>query len=147
MPSTEEKRKKVQKTEKIDVRQFVRGDLVFDGEKTTGWVHTHGMWENFELPDLEIIGVRPIFLMQEAGILLNHIAQYMLDGQMGIDGAKSVKLGQSMGMSPLVTVMFELSTPLNPEDKDEVAGHYTTPRWRIVQASGALKCSAGGHQE
>ena len=131
----------------IDVTKLIRVDMVFDGENTTGWVHTHGMWELFQLPDLEIRKVSPLFLMADAGRLLNHIAQYMLDGKMGIDGAKPVALGQTMGMSRLVIVKFELSAPLNPKDQDEIDGHFTNPRWNVVPIPEMYQCANPKHQE
>jgi hypothetical protein len=124
-----------------DVTRAIQIHMIFDGVGTTGWVHTHGMWEVFQLPDLEIVGVSPLFLMTAAGGMLNHIAQYMVDGKLGVAGAKPVAVGQSMGMGHGVFVKFELSTPLHPNDADEIAGHFSSPRWRAVPVPEQFKCA------
>ena len=138
-------KKKVEKkaAETIDVRNFIRVDMVFDGDSSKGWVHTHGMWETFNLPDLEIVRVEPLFLMSAAGMMLNHIAQYMVDGQMGLEGTKELKLGQTFGMDRVAIVKFELSTPL---DKDDHETHYSTPRWRAVPVPGMFICAHPKHK-
>ena len=71
MKTSKSKEKKPQKDGEIDVRNFIVIEMIFSGDKTTGWVHTHGMWEVFGLPDLEILNVNPLFLMPEAGGMLS----------------------------------------------------------------------------
>ncbi len=121
----------------IDVRHFIRVDMIIDApnipDKTIGWVHTHGMWEVFGLPELEIRGVRPDFMMISAGQMLNHVAQYMVDGQTGKDGAKPVKAGQVMSLG-IVHLRFEEPGPLNPDDKAECETHFQHPRLNLVNA-------------
>lgn len=116
----------------VPIQNFVRIDMVFNGPGTTGWVHTHNMWEVFGLPDLEIRDVSPLFMMEDAGRLLNHIAQYMVDSQTQFRGAKPVKLGEKFGMSRFTIVSFEQSLPINPKDPDEVNSHFIFPRWQVV---------------
>lgn len=132
----------------VDVRHFVRIDMIIDEpstpKNTIGWVHTHGMWPVFGLPELEIRGVRPDFMMISAGQMLNHVAQYMVDSQTGRNGAKPVSAGQTFSMGH-VTLRFEDAGPLNPEDADECAGHFTNPRLNLVNAvkHTCAACEAG----
>lgn len=117
---------------RVPIQKFIRVDMVFNGPGTTGWVHTHNMWEVFGLPDLEIRDVSPLFMMEDAGRLLNHIAQYMVDAQTSFEGAKPVKLGEKFGMSRFTIVSFEQSLPINPKDPDEMSSHFVFPRWQVV---------------
>jgi hypothetical protein len=128
----------------VPVPAFIRIDMVFDGEKTRGWVHTHGMNDIFGLPDLEVVAVSPLYLMPEAGRMLNHVAQYMVDAWMGVNDAKPISLGQTMGLSRHCLLRFVESKPLNPEDADEIDGHYKNPRWRVVDVLEAFKCAVDG---
>lgn len=123
----------------VPVTSIIRIDMVFNGEKTTGWVHTHGM-DTYGLPELEIRDVHPIFMMVDAGLTLNHIAQYMVDGLANRGGAKPIKLGQNMGLGQGVFVSFKRSEPINPDDKNENASHFQTERWEVIDVPGALKC-------
>jgi hypothetical protein len=132
---------------RVPIQKFIRVDMVFNGPGTTGWVHTHHMWEVFGLPDLEIRDVSPLFLMEDAGRTLNHIAQYMVDSQSGFDGAKEVKLGQRFGLSQFTILSFEQSLPINPKDPDEVNSHFIFPRWQVVNGLSykCEKCEKGEH--
>lgn len=132
---------------RVPIQKFIRVDMVFNGPGTTGWVHTHHMWEVFGLPDLEIRDVSPLFLMEDAGRTLNHIAQYMVDSQSGFDGAKEVKLGQRLGLSQFTILSFEQSLPINPKDPDEVNSHFVFPRWQVVNGLSykCEKCEKGEH--
>lgn len=132
---------------RVPIQKFIRVDMVFNGPGTTGWVHTHHMWEVFGLPDLEIRDVSPLFLMEDAGRTLNHIAQYMVDSQSGFDGAKEVKLGQRFGLSQFTILSFEQSLPINPKDPDEVNSHFVFPRWQVVNGLSykCEKCEKGEH--
>jgi len=141
--------KRREENRKVDVTQIIRVDMVFDGVESKGWVHTHGMWEAFGLPDLEIVHVSPLFLMPTAGGMLNHIAQYMVDGVSpgNKTGAKPLALGEKMGLGGMVVVKFELAEPLNKNDLDAIAGHYTTPRWRAVPVPEMYECAHPAHKE
>lgn len=120
------------KGEQVPIQKFIRIDMVFNGPKTTGWVHTHNMWEVFGLPDLEIRDVSPLFLMEDAGRMLNHVAQYMVDALTGFRDARHVKLGEKFGLSRFTIVSFEQSLPINPKDVDEISSHFLFPRWQVV---------------
>ena len=139
----------VQKTKApLNITDFIRVDMVFDGPGTKGWVHTHGMFEIFGLPDLEIRDVNPIMLMPSAGQILNHMAQYMVDGQCGRGGAKPYQLGQTIGLGHGLVLTTSLAAPINPEDMDEVETHFKTPRYFVYQANQPKcgvceKCKAG----
>lgn len=106
----------------VDIRDHIDVHMVFDGDKTKGWVHTHGM-HKFELPELEIRDVNPVFMMTAAGQLVNHIAQYM------VDGIKPVKLGEifAWGHHPGMRCRFKKLDPI-PGDEE----HFTHERWAIV---------------
>ena len=147
MKTSKSKAKKPPKEGDIDVRNFIVVEMIFSGDKTTGWVHTHGMWEVFGLPDLEIINVNPLFLMPEAGIMLNHIAQYMVDGASGKNEAKPVKVGETFAFGPMQMVKFEISTPLNPDDKQENDLHFVKPRWRVSPVPEQYKCVMCDNEE
>ena len=141
MKQLEQYRDSLLQAKNIEVHKLIQIHMVFDGVGTTGWVHTHGMWETFQLPDLEIVGVSPLFLMTAAGGMLNHIAQYMVDGKLGAAGAKPVVVGQAMGMGHGVFVKFGPSSPLNPKDQDEIDGHFASPRWRVMPLMEQFKCA------
>ena len=137
-----EKRKRSKKEadpvveDEIRVTDFISVHMIIDEPNTpigsVGWVHTHGMWENFGLPDLEIRGVRPSFLMPDAGRLLNHLAQYMLDSKLGLPGTKPIKAGETFGTSVFQTMRIVESTPINPDDKAECETHFVDPRWELI---------------
>lgn len=129
----------------VPVNKMVPVHLMFDGDNKTGWVHSHFMWEIFGLPDLEIVGVSPRFLMADAGIIINHVAQYMVDSQTGFNNAKEIKLGQKFGMNELMVITFEEAKPLHPDDAEENEGHYKTPRWRIVEVPESFQCGHPNH--
>lgn len=132
----------------IDVRTFIRVDMIIDDpnvpDSVIGWVHTHGMWEIFGLPELEIRGVRPDFMMISAGQMLNHVAQYMVDGQSGTKGAKPVVAGQTMSLGHVI-LRFEDPGPLNPNDKEECETHFKNPRLNLVNAQkhSCAACESG----
>ena len=79
--------------EAVNAAQYIRIDMMFEGDNNTAWVHTHGMWEIFQLPELEMVGVSPRFLMVPAGGMMNHIAQYLVDAKFGVNGAKMPSVG------------------------------------------------------
>lgn len=99
----------------------LRIDLVTGGEQTDGWVHTHGL-EAFGLPELEIRGVAPRFLMPGAAMLLSSIADYMLNG------GRPIAAGDAMVLDDLTCVQLS--------EADSIPGledHYQAPRWAVVQ--------------
>lgn len=125
------------KNQPIDVTKIIQVHMVFDGTKelphSKGWVHTHRMWEFFELPDLEIRGVSPLLLMTAAGRLLNKTAQYMVDYQ----GKREVKVGQTVQIGE-VRFKVEEGKPLDSGDEES---HYQHPVLRIEDDSRAYICT------
>lgn len=107
---------------KMRVSDLIQIRMIFDGDKTKGWVYTIGL-ARLNLPELEIRGVNPIFLMPEAGILLNHVSQYMWEMQ-GTEN--EVKLGATMGVSRFQKFRF---VKLDPIEGEEHA--YKVERWSI----------------
>lgn len=99
------------------VMDVVRLHMVTDDR---GWIHSHGLG-GFGLPELEIVGC-PLYLCKGAMGLLNHIAQYMLDG--GV-----VKAGERMGLGGPIAIQFIEPIPLEGEE-----GHYEYPVLRITDA-------------
>lgn len=107
----------------LDIREHIVIHMVTDGQTTKGWLHTHGMKE-FGLPELEMKGI-PRFLFQQAGILLNHVAQYMYDV---IGSDNPVRLGQNMQAGPMCFVKFVKATPI-PGDEE----HYSYDVWEVTE--------------
>ncbi len=114
------------------IQDLITVDMVVDGDETTGWVHTHGMHE-LGLPELEIRNVSPPFLMVEAGRLLNHVAQYMLDS------AKPVRLGDTLqfGKHPAESLRFVKLPEIPGEEL-----HHQSERWTLVADPGSCSCDA-----
>lgn len=101
-------------------------------EETTGWVHTHGM-DARGLPELEIRGVRPAFLMVNAGELLNKIAAYM------VASGNVIKAGENMAMDRQghQVVRFHAAVPMaSPHAVD----HYDVLRLTITGEGGRCVC-------
>jgi hypothetical protein len=97
-----------------------------------GWVHTHGMNE-LGLPELEMKNI-PLFLMRDAGKLINHIASYMHKNK---DGSNPVKLGQRFATNALCVVEFKKATPIEGQDY-----HYESEVWEVVSADEYYKRAA-----
>jgi hypothetical protein len=123
----------------IDISDAIQVHMVFNGPRTRGWVHTHGMFEVFGLPDLEIREVNPLMLMPAAGQLLVELAQYMVDGLYGRRGAKPYKLGQTIDMGRGIILTTKMSTPIDPKNVEEVETHFKNPRYLVYQAN-SPKC-------
>ena len=119
----------------IRAEDFIMVHMVFNGDETKGWVHTHNMWDLFGLPDLEIRGVYPIFLMADAGRILNHIAQYMIDSKSGVDNAKPVSIGETMSLGFNRVVRFSSPGPAGLHEN-----HFKNPRWLVEEVP--MKCEA-----
>lgn len=133
MPSKSKTKTSINPTEATVVH------MVFDGEKTKGWVHTHGL-DKFDLPELEIRDI-PVFMMTSAGRILNLVSDYLLNGD------KPIKVGETMVFGDGAIVKFIEAEPI-PGDEE----HYQVERWQLVDpASTMLKCAAcdgenGEHQ-
>lgn len=108
----------------IDVQKVIAIHMIISGANTKGWVHTHGM-EAFGRPELEIVGL-PLFMAKDAGVLLNEVCDYFLNG------GKVIKVGETMQLGRHAIFKFVKSTPLNPDDADEIETHYKAERWRLV---------------
>ena len=112
------------KTDKgIKIHEHIVLHLVTTGEDDgqLGWAHSHGM-EKFNLPNLEIRGV-PLFLGKACMGLINHVAQYMVDGQ--TEGWE-VKLGEVMGTGPMATFKFVQLDPIPGAEP-----HFEHPMWAL----------------
>ena len=122
-----------------DVRNLIHIHMItstIEHSPQRGWVHTHGM-AALELPELEIRGV-PLILMYDAASLLNHVAQYMLDGKRGLHGARPVKLHEKMGVGHSRIVYFDKLPPV-VGDED----HFKDERWALTDAAMGTACSCG----
>lgn len=121
---------------KIDVERVLSIHMVFDGEQTKGWVHTHGM-NKFGHPELEVRGVSPVFLMPMVGNLLNNIADYMLNTD------NKVIEGHKMTVGPF-TFRFMKLEPI-PGDEE----HYVHPHLALtdLEVMKCAHCSMEDHEE
>ena len=110
-------------SEDIDVSDpsVLRIDLVTSGVHTDGWVHTHGL-EALGLPELELRGVTPRFLMPAAAMLLSNIADYMANG------GRRVAVGDAMVLDELTFVRVARAEPIPGE-----ADHYRHERWTVLE--------------
>jgi hypothetical protein len=110
-------------SEDIDVSDpsVLRIDLVDSGADTDGWVHTHGL-QALGLPELEIRGVAPRFLMPAAAMLLSNIADYM------VNGGRRVAVGDAMVLDELTFVRVARAEPIPGE-----ADHYQHERWTVLE--------------
>jgi len=106
----------------FDIQEHVTLHVVSNGVDQTGWMHTHGM-DKLGCADLEIRGI-PLFLMESAARLMNHVAQYM--AACVRNGEPPVKLGQVMSTSPYATFRF---VRLDPIPGDEA--HFAHERWAL----------------
>ena len=109
-------------TEKVDVMEAIQNHAVTTGEKTLGWVHTHGM-RVYGLPELEIRDV-PMMLVPAASMLLNEVADYMLNEDV------VVKVGERMRLGPVV-VEFSKLDPIKGGEE-----HYEVERWTLTDPEG-----------
>lgn len=127
-------RKKISKAKKgtIKVTDYIVVHMTFEKDGS-GWVHSHGLWDFFDLPDLEIRGVRPKFMIESAGVLINQVAQYMVN----MKGVKEIIPGQNM---ILHNYPFSFVDRLNATDCDDQE-HYKTPRFGIVEVATPPTCS------
>lgn len=94
--------------------------MVADVDQRGPWVHTHGL-EAFGLPELEIRGVMPCFLLPAAAGILVEVADYLLNG------GRAVSLGQALALDEVTLVRIGRAEPL-PGQLD----HYGHERWMVV---------------
>ena len=117
-------------------QQWVDDNIVVHMVSSQGWVHTHGLAKR-GLPELEIRGVCPEFLMWEAGILLNHIAEYM------VATGLSVKAGQTYQYGSGPVVLFEALPPMQDVDLPVES----LPAGRLTVTSTVRQCALSNEQE
>ena len=136
---------RVKEGDEISSREFILNHLTFDmtkDGKLVGWAHSHGMHELFGLPDLEVRDITPRFLLPAAGILINEVAQYMIDAKYERNDAKPLRPGETIALQGLgVIVKCQESKPYHPDDKDETETHFQFPRWEIVEEQASFKCA------
>lgn len=118
--------------EDIDVKKVVVFHCVSNGEKTKGWVHTHGL-AKFRLPELEIRGV-PLFLAIPATNILIDIADHLLNS------GKKVNTGETFSLGDHLSLNVQLRRAVPIEGMEE---HYADERWEIVDASTGLCAECG----
>lgn len=99
----------------------LRIDMVPIGADAEGWVHTHGL-AALGLPELEIRGVKPSFLMSAAAALLRDIAEYMAHGP------RAVRVGDELVLDEHTFVVLARADPL-----PEAADHYGDDRWCVEE--------------
>lgn len=63
----------------VDVQKSIIIHIIFNGENTKGWLHTHGMFV-YGMPEVEMRSV-PLFLAHAAGELINRVCDYMLNSE------------------------------------------------------------------
>jgi len=101
--------------------------LVHD-ESDGAWVHTHGL-DAFDLPELEIRGIKPRYLGSAAAGLLKEICDYMLNS------GNTVHLGENMLLGQRTRVRF---------DKSRAVGaarcHYEVERWTVIHDDSTVLC-------
>lgn len=107
--------------DEFDIQEHVVLHVVSNGADQLGWIHTHGMHQ-LGCADLEIRGI-PLFMMEQAARLMNHVAQYMASkARVG----EPVELGEVMSTSPYSTFRF---VRLDPIPGDEA--HFKHERWAL----------------
>lgn len=110
------------KQDDFDIREHIHLHAVTNGAEQIGWIHTHGM-EQFDCPDLEIRGV-PLFFMEPAVSLLNHVAQFMAGRARNKETL--VKLGETMSTGPHSAFRFVKLDPIVGDEE-----HFTHERWAL----------------
>jgi hypothetical protein len=82
-------------------------------------------------PEIEVRHVQA-FLAEDAGRLVRHVCDYMLDS------GKRIKPGETMATSPRTTLQFVIAKPmLGHED------HYDVERLLIVETEPVCECCGG----
>ncbi len=111
----------------FDIREHIQIAMIIAGP-TKGWIRTHGM-EELGLPELEMKEI-PLFLLREAGGILNHIAQCIYEQK---DTERPIQLNQNLqftqeGIHPAGVVRFLPATPIPGEEM-----HYMGKEvWEVV---------------
>ena len=114
--------RKYMSNNKNDIEDPIEIHIVSTGVAEMGWIHTHGM-DKYGCPDLEIRGV-PLFLMEPAAGLLNHIADYIIEQQRA--GKNPVKLGHTMAVSRRTALKFVKLDPIAGSEN-----HFREERWAL----------------
>ena len=96
--------------------------VVTEGTDEKGWIHTHGLCD-YGCPEIEMRGV-PLFLMEPAAGLMEHIALYVLEQK--TLGGRTVKLGDTMRVSQRAVVRFVKAPPIASSEN-----HYEVERWTL----------------
>lgn len=107
---------------KHDIEDSIQIHIVSTGVAEMGWIHTHGMTK-FGCPELEMRAV-PLYLMEPAAGLLNHVADYMIEQHQS--GKTPVKLGHTMAVSRRTAFRFVKLAPIEGSEN-----HYLEERWAL----------------
>lgn len=75
---------------------------------TLFWVHTHGLYKHYQIPELEMVGVPPEFVPSSAEIL-NDWALYQ------IREGKQIKAGQTLQQEGSMVVWTAEPSPFPPK--------------------------------
>ena len=94
------------------------------------WIRTEGMYK-FNLPELEIVGI-PRFMYSFAGMILNNVADYMING----DG--EIKAGEKMAIGHMIAPFLFEESPQTDTDPDWYEGRTVL---RLVDAGDPIPCS------
>lgn len=105
-----------------DIEELIHIHIVSTGNAEMGWIHTHGM-NKLGCPELEMRGI-PLYLMEPAAGLLNHIAEYMIEQQKL--GKRPVQLGHTMAVSRRTAFRFVKLAPIEGSEN-----HYVEERWAL----------------
>lgn len=118
-----------------DIEDSIQIHIVSTGVAEMGWIHTHGMTK-FGCPELEMRGI-PLYLMEPAAGLLNHIADYMIEQQQS--GRTPVKLGHTMAVSRRTALKFVKLPPI-----PECENHFLEERWALSDEPMRGQCAECG---
>jgi hypothetical protein len=117
---------------KVNIQKEIEVHHITDG-KAYGWVHTHGLAKHNQ-PELEIRHI-PLFMGPAATIILNNIADYMLNG------GGELKLGQTIKLGPRTAAKLAKLPPIT-----SALNHYQEERWALVdleELKGKCSCCEG----
>lgn len=104
------------------IEDSIQIHIVSTGVAEMGWIHTHGM-SKFGCPELEMRGI-PLYLMEPAASLLNHVADYMIEQRRA--GTRPVQLGHTMAVSRRTAFRFVKLDPIEGSEN-----HYVEERWAL----------------
>lgn len=119
-----------------EANEWVQSNIVVHmvdmGEPNGVWVHTHGLAAH-SLPELEIRGVRPLFLAYSAARMLNSIAAYMKAS------GRIVRVGETMTCANDAPVRFQALPKLDAGD-----GSYPADAVVLTVCALPVVCAACG---